>query len=59
MVMYRVDMLDLSEMPEGVERWKPDSYWDEKDEALEFLGLVEDQPFKLWRVVEVVGEVIF
>ena len=59
MVMYRVDVLDSAELPEGMERWKPDSYWDDFDEAREFLELVKDEPWKWWRIVEVVGEVIF
>ena len=58
MIMYRVDVLDIMG-EEGMERWQPDSYWDSREEAVGFLDKVTDEPGKVWRIVEVVGEVIF
>jgi len=59
MAMYRVDVYDVAE-DDGLDmRWKPDSYWDDQAEAEEFLEQVKDNPWKMYRVVEVFGEVIF
>ena len=60
MAMYRLDVMDIS-APEGLQRWKPDSYWDNREEAVDFLEdpRIEEDTWNLYRLVEVFGEVIF